>query len=472
MNRLSPVFRSNLIRLEDEKLHPRFGESNTINILSTTSAAVLDTLIEKTKAVFGAQIHLSNFSNKLLLLVQDGVSIQKLLDYAYQTFGNPLLLLDPSLCLISHAGTDSLSDEPVIGHVLSKGYMPEQYIEEVMKEETNLPEENRVLIIWEKDFLKHRLIAGRIVRKNHLIGYLKLLEYNRLFTDWLDVERFQLFCQYLAICLNSHFLTNHSGEPYVEALLLGMIDRKLMDVQEIDERVDICGLETYKYKTVIIVELEKKYRNTDKLYLLKQKLQSFLNRNTLFINDEDIIILYNKASREKLFNSKKLAAFQTLLEANNARSGFSMAFKEIHDFYKHYTQSLACFQVAAKIRLNQRVYLYEDHVIEHMFLHFGEIFDLKGLIHPCVQRLLLIDAKKDSELTETLFSFLKYKQDITAAAKAIHIHYNTLKYRILRIEELTDLDFNDENTIFRVMLSERILQLKNQISDVENSPKS
>ena len=37
-------------------------------------------------------------------------------------------------------------------------------------------------------------------------------------------------------------------------------------------------------------------------------------------------------------------------------------------------------------------------------------------------------------------------------SSALHIHYNTLKYRINKIIELTDLAFSDE-TIFRLHLS-------------------
>ena len=457
--------RSNVILFEDEKIAPDFLENNVFNIVTTSFEGTFEALVENVKSVFSTQVQLNIFNSQLLLLVQDGVSTQKLLDFGYQTFGNPMLLLDPSLCLLNNAGTDTLMDEPVIGYVLSKGYMPAQYVEEVMKDESNATEEDRVLIIWEKDFLKHRLIAGRIVRKNHLIGYLKLFEYNRPFTDSLDVDRFKLFCQYLAINMDSHFLKNYTGHPYIETFLTDIVNRKLTDKEEIDERLQTYGLETHRYKTIIVVELEEKFKNTDKLYLLKQKLQSFLNRDTVFIYNKDVVVLFDKDSHSSLFNQERIEALHSLLEANNSRAGFSMAFQEIHDLNKYYLQALACLQVASKLRLQKHIYLYEDYLIEHMFLHFGEIFDLEELIHPCVQQLLAIDAKKDNVLIATLFCFIRYKQDISAAAKHLHIHYNTLKYRITRIEELTNIDFNDEQTMFRLALSERIIQLQKQISN-------
>ena len=40
------------------------------------------------------------------------------------------------------------------------------------------------------------------------------------------------------------------------------------------------------------------------------------------------------------------------------------------------------------------------------------------------------------------------------------IHYNTLRYRINRITELTGIDFKNARTIFLISISERILNIQ------------
>ena len=45
----------------------------------------------------------------------------------------------------------------------------------------------------------------------------------------------------------------------------------------------------------------------------------------------------------------------------------------------------------------------------------------------------------------------------------MYLNYNTLKYRINRIMEITDLDFNDSQTIFQLQLSFMILDMKSQM---------
>ena len=51
------------------------------------------------------------------------------------------------------------------------------------------------------------------------------------------------------------------------------------------------------------------------------------------------------------------------------------------------------------------------------------------------------------------------RRRMTQAAKALKVHYNTLKYRIQRICELTGIDFSNPDTILRLHLSKHILHI-------------
>jgi hypothetical protein len=459
--------RTNLILFEDTKIPPAFLEHNHLNIMLSNSIETYQRLCEEMRSVFDIQMQVNIFASKLLYLVQDEAEVEKLLEIGYQIFGNPLLLLDTSLCLLANVGTEFIEDDPVMEHVLSKGYMPEQYLEEVMKEESGSPEEDKVLIIWEKDFLKHRLIAGRIVRGNRLIGYLKLFEYNRQLTNTLDTEMLKVLCQYMALSMDPLGVPHQSGPPFIETFLLDIIERKLTDREVIQERVDLYNLELQTFKTAVIVEIEERFRKTDKLYLLKQMLQNHFKRSTIFIHGADIVILYDRDTIDDLYAEAQLRDLARLLENNYCRAAFSLPFRDLELFHTYFAQARACFQIADRLRVTNRILRYDDFLVTHMFLRFGEIFDLRDLVAPAVKVLRRLDTQKGSNFTETLFSFIHHRQDITATSKAIHIHYNTLKYRISRIREVTGIDFDDEQTIFRIILSERAMKLLEHMEDSE-----
>ena len=60
-----------------------------------------------------------------------------------------------------------------------------------------------------------------------------------------------------------------------------------------------------------------------------------------------------------------------------------------------------------------------------------------------VAALLAIDHEQGTPYVETLRAYLDALGDVAAAAKAVHVHRNTLRYRLRRLCELVDLDLDD-----------------------------
>ncbi|SFD02055.1 DNA-binding transcriptional regulator, PucR family [Nocardioides terrae] len=74
-----------------------------------------------------------------------------------------------------------------------------------------------------------------------------------------------------------------------------------------------------------------------------------------------------------------------------------------------------------------------------------------------IARLLEYDDRNDSGLAETLEAWLDALGDVRAAAAALFIHPNTLRYRLRRLQEVSGLDLDDPEQRFAAMLQLRIL---------------
>jgi hypothetical protein len=74
---------------------------------------------------------------------------------------------------------------------------------------------------------------------------------------------------------------------------------------------------------------------------------------------------------------------------------------------------------------------------------------------PRINDLIDYDQLHDGALVASLQAFLLNAGDIHAAAESLHVHVNTLRYRIRRIRELTDLDLRDPSTRFLTELNVR-----------------
>jgi DNA-binding PucR family transcriptional regulator len=74
-----------------------------------------------------------------------------------------------------------------------------------------------------------------------------------------------------------------------------------------------------------------------------------------------------------------------------------------------------------------------------------------------VARLFEADQANDTRLVETLRAWLDALGDVAAAAAALHIHPNTLRYRLRRIAEVGEMDLADPEARFAAQLQLRII---------------
>jgi len=77
----------------------------------------------------------------------------------------------------------------------------------------------------------------------------------------------------------------------------------------------------------------------------------------------------------------------------------------------------------------------------------GEIIDLVAsrpeLVDPRIATLEAYDTKHDSAMVDTVEEYLLHFGDVRSAAEALHIHPNTVRYRLRRAEQLLAIDFDD-----------------------------
>ena len=75
------------------------------------------------------------------------------------------------------------------------------------------------------------------------------------------------------------------------------------------------------------------------------------------------------------------------------------------------------------------------------------------LLHPALSTLATYDAESKSELVKTLDTYVSTGCNQVECARQLHVHLNTLKYRLKRISEMTGLDFKDQDELFYLRLS-------------------
>ena len=104
---------------------------------------------------------------------------------------------------------------------------------------------------------------------------------------------------------------------------------------------------------------------------------------------------------------------------------------------------------------------FADLGIYRLLFSLKQSRELAAFYNEYLGTLADYDRKHDGELTHTLKVYLHYS-GIADTARAIHVHRNTLLYRLSRIQEITGADLEDGETrltLHLAMLAGEVLNL-------------
>ena len=106
-----------------------------------------------------------------------------------------------------------------------------------------------------------------------------------------------------------------------------------------------------------------------------------------------------------------------------------------------------------------RVTSYGDLGVYRLLLTLERSSELTTFYGEMLGRLEANDKRGDGELVRTLEAYFASKNSPTEAAERLHVHRNTLLYRLRRIQTITGLDLDDPETRLALHLALRVGQV-------------
>jgi hypothetical protein len=170
--------------------------------------------------------------------------------------------------------------------------------------------------------------------------------------------------------------------------------------------------------------------------------------NTLFpdalvsVYDDCVVMIIRCADKQPLHGKKKQQLEQFLKKDILLCCGISMVFNNFLCLRHYYTQSkFAAAQ--CKPPLSPAICLYEDYQADHILQTLSLGADPRCFCHPGILSLWESGNDLDRELVHCLYHYFLNGRNISAAAEAIHIHRNTLIYRLNKAEEILNVDIKN-----------------------------
>ena len=183
---------------------------------------------------------------------------------------------------------------------------------------------------------------------------------------------------------------------------------------------------------------------------------------TLFtVSDQKQLVLLLAPHHTKELSQTTCANFiSTTIRTMQERFGIGPLFGAAGDVYtrleqvqKSYHEALTVLELKQQFPVETKdIHTYPRLGFYRYFPAFLKQKALEGYTNPYLKRLRQYDAQHHAHLVETLESFLDCDSNYKETANALHIHINTLNYRLKRIAEIGEIDLKDAVQKFSLYL--------------------
>ena len=145
-------------------------------------------------------------------------------------------------------------------------------------------------------------------------------------------------------------------------------------------------------------------------------------------------------------------ALTRLLCGNSSAGSFtvcvSLPFSDLHVLRARYAQTSFAFELAQ----GQAGTFLAERCMPRYLMSLNAVRS-EQFEHPLLRQLRDYDARKKSELYETLYQYLLHDRSLQHGAQAMHVHKNTFTYRLDRIREMGGVDLDSPMDRLYLMMS-------------------
>ncbi|MTI68127.1 MAG: GAF domain-containing protein [Firmicutes bacterium] len=216
-------------------------------------------------------------------------------------------------------------------------------------------------------------------------------------------------------------------------------------------------------------EYDKELRKAINNYyqILNEKLKLYFKSAISLIKGNMIVIIIEAFSKEE---NKKIDKFINDFEKkcdslyfNNFKKckykiGISDIFKGVDNFKKSYYNALEAIKMVKNYEKGKNYIYYKDLEIKR-FLMNNDFNELKTFVNKILGPLNTYEKSSKKDFLETLKIYIQTNCNWSKTKDLLHIHGNTLTYRLRRISEILDIDINDYNDRLRLQIAYEIIEL-------------
>ena len=250
-------------------------------------------------------------------------------------------------------------------------------------------------------------------------------------------------------------VVNTASDILLPNLLEGILTGAITTDAAIEGFIKHIHFRSLRYHIVLVVAPREFNSEKSAKHMLRYgtAFSDIWNVSHSLLFDQGIVILVSD-QEENLLDKDHLKRFEECLQRLGLVAGISDIFDEIDIYFSnYYARARAALDMARKIFGYPMHYAEYRDVILYYCIRHGMALDTHHLINPQVLKLHEYDRRHNTEFLMTLRYFWLCDKNTDRTCNMLHIHRNTLFYRLGKIRELTMLDLSSSASFLDLNMS-------------------
>ncbi len=230
------------------------------------------------------------------------------------------------------------------------------------------------------------------------------------------------------------------------------------------------GYDLRQAHRVLVVSDDRHSSEDDELFHAVRRAARDTGAGTLLLSRAStVVVLANDRDARRGTWEQLRDEVQRNIRRGRCRIGVGEICNQVGDFPRSYRQAKLALRIQQRTGAEPQATAIESLGAYQLFGESSDVDALEDFVMRWLGPLLDYDAKKNAELVLTLDRYLAAGRSYDVSARSIGVHRNTLKYRLQRIRDISQLDLRDPDTVFNLQLATRAWTVLLALRDGETS---
>ena len=459
----SPKEKISVILFSEEGVDIRTVLKNTYNSAVFYSSDEYRAFYQKCEEIIEEEHRMEQCMYGLSEALFRNEDLFSLADRISDIFEHPVNIVDTTYSVIAFSThyqfdiEDLKNDDFRIG-----GYIPPEIIQTLNLYTADTPVYDKTILIRHSEGeFKH--FRTPVFMNNICVAYYSVYYLNDEEPSLTGIRYLTKISRIISMAMQIRDYNSLNKDNYYNSLFASLLSGSDISDRDWESRIRAYGYNLKKYRYIFVADITGAGSNPAKTKEASITLHHIIHNSIYAIMNGQIILFASFDGNDDLLEGIIEKCSMLAENHDELKIGISSRFTDLKDITICVREARDAINIGPLVTRNSGVFRYDRCRLHNIAYALSTSEDLDRFFVHELRDLLEYDREHDSELLYTLFVVLTNPKGIAEACKKLHIHRNTLYFRLSKITDITGISYEDPAVSAAILFSFIIMKINGTI---------